>query len=256
MTVDFRKISIPVLSLMLVCSANVHSQQQTPSPLKKLTPAKLDYEIEWHLIRAGVAHVDLTENGKGWQVQLHLESAGTVSRLYRVLDNYRVQTDARLCPSSAVLDAQESKRHKVTRLTFDGNRHQVTYRSQDLVKNTTTENQLQVAPCTREILSALMALRTLGLDPGKSGAIAITDGKKFVNARVEAQAKETISVDGVKYSTVRYEAFLFDNVLYKRKGRLFIWVSEDVNHFPVQLRFQMGFPIGNVLVQLQSQPKS
>ncbi len=200
--------------------------------------------------------MELTPAGMGWQADFHIESAGTVNRLYKVLDDYRVKTDANLCPLSAVLDSQEGKRHKLTRLTFDAKRGKVAYDSEDLVKGLNTEKELSVPPCTREILSALMALRTLGLTPGKSGTVAITDGKKFANARVEAQAKEDISVDGQKYSTVRYEAFLFDNVLYKRKGRLFIWVSDDAGHFPVQLRFQLGFPIGNVLVQLQKPPKS
>lgn len=212
---------------------------------------KLDYEIEWHLIRAGVAHLTFTPAGTGWKADLHLESAGTISRLYRVMDSYQVQADAKACPANSALDAQEGKKHYITRLSFDNNRRKVVYSSQDLIKNLNTQKELDTAPCTREIVSALVALRTLNLEPGKSGTLAISDGKKFANARIEAQAKETLNVNGKQYQTLRYEAFLFDNVLYKRKGRLLIWISEDSSHFPVQLQFQMGFPVGNVLVQLQ-----
>lgn len=216
---------------------------------------KLDYEIEWHLIRAGTAHLEVQRDANSWKADLHLESAGTISRLYRVLDNYQVMTDGKTCPISSSLDAQEGKKHYITRLSFDNARHKVIYNSQDLVKNVNTQKELDVQPCTREIISALATLRTLNLEPGKSGTLAITDGKKFANARIEAQAKETISVGGKQYTTVRYEAFLFDNVIYKRKGRLLIWVSEDAEHLPVQMRFQMGFPVGNILVQLERPSK-
>ena len=236
-------------SLLLLALSSVASAQQPG--VARPVPEKLNYRIEWHLITAGVAHIDISSNGSGRKVDLHLESAGTISRLYRVLDAYHVETDAKFCPSSAVLDSQEGKRHTLNRLTFDLNRHKVAYSSQDVVKNLTTQKELEVAPCTREVMSALIGLRTLKLEPGKTGTIAITDGKKFVNARIEAQTRENVAVDGKQYSAVRYEAFLFDNVLYKRKGRLLIWISDDAEHLPVQMRFQMGFPIGNVLVELQ-----
>lgn len=213
---------------------------------------KLDYEIEWHMIRAGIAHITTVPDGAGWKTDLHLESAGTLNRLYRVVDSYHVRADAKGCPISSALDAQEGKKHYTTKLFFNNDGRKLAYESQDLVKNLTTRKELETAPCTREILSALIALRTLNLEPGKSGTVAITDGKKFVNARVEAQARETVTVDGKQHKTLRYEAFLFDNALYKRKGRLLIWISEDRQHLPVQLKFQMGFPVGNVLVQLQS----
>jgi Protein of unknown function (DUF3108) len=95
----------------------------------------------------------------------------------------------------------------------------------------------------------------MNLEPGKSGTLPVTDGKKMVNARIDAQSRENITVGGKTYRTVRYEAFLFDNVLYKRKGRLFIWFTDDADRTPVQFRFQLGFPIGTISLQLDKQEK-
>jgi hypothetical protein len=44
-------------------------------------------------------------------------------------------------------------------------------------------------------------------------------------------------------------------VLYKRKGRLFIWLTDDADRTPVQLRFQLGFPIGTISLALDKQQK-
>jgi hypothetical protein len=104
-------------------------------------------------------------------------------------------------------------------------------------------------------VGALAAIRAMNLEIGKSDTLPITDGKKIVNARIDAQAKENIAIAGKAYHCIRYEAFLFDNVLYKRKGRLYIWLTDDPDRIPVQLRFHLGFPIGTISVALDKRQK-
>jgi len=78
----------------------------------------------------------------------------------------------------------------------------------------------------------------------------------MANARIEAQAKENITVDGKQYATTRYEAFIFDNVVFRKKGSMQIWLSDDASHVPVQMRFQMGFPIGTITLELEKAEKT
>jgi hypothetical protein len=220
-------------------------------------PEKLTYRVEWRLVTAGSATVDLMRAGSdAWQTNLDIQSAGLVTRLYRVLDTYRLTSDSKFCASHSVLDAQEGKRHTITQLTFEANRRVVRYDERDLVKNSSNQKVLDIPPCTHEIVGALAALRTANVEPGKSATFPITDGKKVVNAKIEAQGKESLSLNGKTYQTIRYEAFLFDNVLYKRRGRLFVWISDDASHIPVQFKLQLGFPIGNITVELEKQQRS
>ena len=208
------------------------------------------------MINAGIATVQLShEQTKDWAVNLHLESAGLVSRLYRVLDNYKAVMTNRFCGIDVQLDALEGKRHTVTHLMFDDPQHKVEYDEHDLLKNTTAKNNLPIAPCTHEITGALADLRASAMEPGHAATIPITNGKKMAYARVEAQAKERISVNGKTYSTIRYEAFLFDNVLYKRKGTFFLWITDDPERIPVQFRIRLGFPIGAITVTLEKEEK-
>ncbi|MGI8958765.1 MAG: DUF3108 domain-containing protein [Bryobacteraceae bacterium] len=228
------------------------AQQQPPIGSRFPYPEKLSYRIEWRLVTAGTATVQLSRPSPDhWQLELDLESAGMVNRLYRVSDKYQVISDNRFCPSISVLDAQEGKRHRVTRLTFENLLHKVKYDERDLIDNATSKRFLDISPCTHDIAGALAAMRLMNVEPGHSATLPITDGKKMVNAKVDAQLRENVTVADKTYHTIRYEAFLFDDVLYKRKGRLLIWLTDDVDHIPVQFRFQLGFPIGTISLELQ-----
>ena len=219
-------------------------------------PEKLTYRVEWRMVTAGTVELQfLRPNPNNWGINLDLQSEGVVTRLYRVLDKYRVTSNSQFCASSATLDAQEGKRHNLTQLNFDNQAHKVHYEGHDLVKDIQETKELPIEPCTHEVAGALALLGKLNLAPGKSIALPVTNGKKMVSARVEAQARESVVVDGKTYQTVRYEAFLFDNVLYKRKGRLFLWISDDPDRTPVQFRIQLGFPVGTISLQLQKQQK-
>jgi hypothetical protein len=216
-------------------------------------PEKLTYRIEWRMVTAGNAVIDLSRDGPDWQTNLRLESAGFVSRFLRVLDTYRAVSSENFCGISSSLEAQEGKHHKATTMQFESSRHKLSYSEQDFVKNTSDKREIDITPCTHEILGALQSLRQLRVEPGKTLTFPITNGKKVVNARVEARDAEKITVNDKSYSAIRYEAFVFDNVLYRRKGRLFVWMTDDSERLPVQLQFQMGFPIGNITLQLEKQ---
>ena len=217
----------------------------------------LTYRIQWHGVLAGTAVVDVKRGGtnRDWQTDVNVESTGLVSRLYRVQDKYSVKSTDLFCPSLVQMDAQEGKKHTFTRLTFDNAAHSVDYYEHDILKNSDKRKTISTVACTHEVVGALSALGQLDLPAGKSSQIAVTDGKKMAQARIDAQGKETVVIDNRHYDAVRYEAFLFDNVLYKRRGRLFVWVSDEPDRTPVQVRIELGFPVGDIYLQLDKQQK-
>lgn len=249
-----RVVSALILTAALLSNSALAEAAQSNTVFP--CPEKLTYRIEWRLVTAGTATIQETRGaGHGWDLNLNLQSAGLVSRLYKVLDTYKATTGDRFCGSSAVLDAQEGKKHTVTRLNFNDAQKKVEYNERDLIKNTSTKKEVATPPCTREIMGALAAIRLAPPELGKPLSMPITDGKKLAFVKVDAQAKETLNINGKSYSTIRYEAFLFDNVLYKRKGRLFVWMTDDAGHLPVQLQVHLGFPVGNITIQLEKDEK-
>ena len=210
----------------------------------------LSYNIEWRFIHAGNARLTWSPAGDGFNARLHLESAGMVSSIYKVDDDYTSVSDRGLCAVSLSLQANEGSRRHDTAVTFDAARRKASYRDRDLVKNVTVTHETDIQPCTQDIFGALFALRRQRLEPGRSTEIPLSDGKKAILAKVEAQERETLKVGSTTYKTVRYEAFLFNNVLFRRRGRLFVWMTDDDRRLPVQIRIHMPFYIGTVTLQL------
>jgi hypothetical protein len=53
------------------------------------------------------------------------------------------------------------------------------------------------------------------------------------------------------FKTVRYEIFLFNNVLYRRNAHLNVWLTDDRRRLPVQIRVRMPITIGTITLSLE-----
>jgi hypothetical protein len=229
-----------------------------PAELPKLPPREtLRYDIEWRLINAGRATLEWAPRESeeaGWQIKMHIESAGLVSKLYRVDDRYTSILDPQLCAISSHLIAHEGRRHRETNIKFNPEAGKAHYLETDLVKKAVlNDKEIDVPACVHDVLGSLYYLRTMDLDPGQSTEIAITDGKKSVSAKVEAQAREDIKIRKQTYKTIRYQAYLFNNVLYRRSAKLYVWLTDDELRLPVQIRVRMQFTIGTITLQLKKE---
>src|SRR5579863_9365039 len=219
----------------------------------------LDYQIEWRLIPAGSAKLTWTAvprpSAAANELRLHVESAGLVSRLYRVDDDYTAALGQNLCAQNSFIAAHEGARNKETRVTYDPQAHKAFYLEKDLNGNATISHEVEIPPCVHDVLGAMMLLRTLRLEPGKTVQIPISDGKKFVQVKIEAQRREDLTTPMGVRKTIRYEVFLFDNVLFRRSGHMHIWLTDDNSRLPVQLQVRLHFTIGTITFKLEKEEK-
>jgi len=175
-----------------------------------------------------------------------------VSKLFKVEDNYVANLGAGLCGQSVQLTSQEGSRARETKITFDYPNHRADYLERDRVKNTVLlARETDIPQCVHEIAGALYFLRTLNLDPGQSALLPLTDGKKSVVAKVEAQQREDIKTAAGAFKTIRYEAYVFNNVLYRRPAHLYVWLTDDARRLPVQIRVRMQLTIGTITLELE-----
>jgi hypothetical protein len=244
---------------LAVCLALAASQAGQPQqtigaepPLRFPYAEGLEYRVGWRMVTAGDAKLRLTQTANnGWQLNLDLASAGFVNQLYHVLDAYKLSTNEKFCALSTSLDAQEGKHHSITTMAFDSEKHKVVATTKDLATNATKKTEIDIPTCTYDIAGALMTLRASQLQPGMKFDLPVTDGKKLANVKVEGLGKEKLTIKGTSYNTIRYETFVFDNVLYRRRGRLLIWITDDARRVPVQMRFLFGFPLGDITLELE-----
>ena len=212
------------------------------------------YNIEWRLFNAGKAKVQWLQQRSGYQVNLHVESTGFVSKLFRVEDSYSANLNPAGCTESVQMTTHEGNRERETRIAFDAAAKRASYLERDLVKNAViAQHEIDIPPCVHDVVSGLFLMRTLNLEPGQSTTLAVSDGKKSVNARMEAQTREDIKTTTGIFHTVRYEIYLFDNILYRRSAHLNVWLTDDRRRLPVQIRVRMTFTIGTITLQLEKQ---
>jgi len=219
----------------------------------------LNYQVEWRLITAGSAKitwtaVPRTATGPN-ELRMHLESTGLVSRLFHVDDDYTSALGQNLCAQNLFIMAHEGTRNKETRVTYDAQTRKALYLEKDLIRNVTVQHDVDIPACVHDVLGGLVLLRTLRLEPGKTAQIPVSDGKKFVQVKVESERREELSTPMGPRKTIRYEVFLFDNVLYKRSGHLHIWLTDDAERLPVQLQIRLQFTIGTITLKLEKDEK-
>lgn len=219
---------------------------------------RLTYDIEWRLIHAGTVVVDAQKSSG----RVKLESAGLVSTLYKIDDAYGVTYDVSeknaepFCATSTTLDSQEGKRHHETRVTFDRTRNRAAFLERDVQRNAVLHSSEVATPnCVHDVLGALISLRGLGLKPGQSAQMPVSDGRRAASVKVEAQEREEIKTSTTTYKTIRCETFLMNGVVYSRKGRVFVWLTDDARRLPVQIQMRMSFPVGTVTLHLAKEEK-
>lgn len=262
-----------ILSTLLIAAlftgAPVTGQQQQafqqPAAVAihpEIIPAheSLEYAVEWRLIPAGTARLTWNaaahETGGAGELRLHMESVGLVSRLFRVDDDYTATLGENLCAENSFLSAHEGSRNRETRVTYSAQTRKAEYTEKDLTKNQTTVHEVDIPPCVHDVLGALLVLRTISVEPGNTVRIPVSDGKKFVQVKIESQRREEIGTPMGMRRTIRYEVFVFDNVLYKRSGHLHIWLTDDSRRLPVQVQARLQFTIGTITLKLQKEEKS
>ncbi|HXE64595.1 MAG TPA: DUF3108 domain-containing protein [Bryobacteraceae bacterium] len=228
---------------------------QAPAP--QSAPAQrahetFDYSVEWRLITAGRAHLEWNGTAAdAGDVKLQIRSTGIVSRLYPVDDEYSATLSPGFCAQGSFISAQEGSRHKETRVTYDAQAHKASFLEKDLTKNTTTAQEVTIPSCVHDLIGGLIALRYMRVEPGKTAQIPVSDGKKFVMAKVEARRREVLKSSLGPVNAILYEIYLFDNVLFRRSGHLYVWITDDDRRLPIQLQVRLQFAIGTITFKME-----
>jgi hypothetical protein len=243
-------MALKPLLVLLVCAPLAYPQISN-------LPAKetLYYTIDWRLFTAGKAKLEFTAASvprPEAQIRLHMESVGFVSKLFKVEDDYNSTLNAGLCAQTSHMTAQEGSRQRETRITFDGEARRASYLERDLAKNSVVlQQETDIPPCVHDVVGGLFLIRTLNLELGQTAQVPVSDGKKSVLAKVEAQQREDVKTPEGTFKTIRYEVYLFNGALYKRPAHLNVWLTDDRRKLPVEIRVRMQFTIGTINLLLE-----
>jgi hypothetical protein len=238
-----RALAAALIGTGCMAGGTLRAQAQAPSS------EILHYSAEWRFVHAG--EIELQTAGLR-QTHMKLVSAGLVSRLFRVQDDYTVARDELGCSQTLDFQVREGRRSRDIHSTFDKDQRKATYLERDVAHGTiVTQKESDIPGCVMDATGGLNALRARHPAPGTTWDVPISDGKKTANIHVEAQDKETIRTPLGQFPSTRYEAFMFSGAFYGRKGRLFVWITDDERRLPIQLKIQLPFYVGTITLQLE-----
>jgi hypothetical protein len=225
-----------------------------PPPLRDLgqkalkVPEKLLFDVIWggwsfRWIHAGRATLELlpTDQPTEWKIQSLAWCNKFFQSIYPVRDTVTSVIDSRgIYPIRFDKRLHEGSYHANISARYDQARH--TLRTQDTV--------MTIEPFTHDVLSAFYFIRTQKIRPGDTLDLAAVSGKKKYNLKVLCHGRETIKVPAGEFRTLIVEPVLKGDGLFKAKGKLTIWVTDDESHTPVKM--QSKIPVGSIKAELVS----
>ena len=166
-------------------------------------------------------------------------SSSAINLFFRVRDRVESIVDrAGLFPWKFEKHLREGKFRRDRVTLFDP------YQDLAFIKKDTVETP----PYVQDILSSFYFVRTLPLEVGKYYDIDNISDKKIYPLRVLVHKKEQIRVPAGRFDCIVVEPVLRGEGLFNQKGRLTIWLTDDVLKIPVMMKSEVF--IGTVDVKL------
>jgi hypothetical protein len=237
---------IMVLAEAFAASSPADTSSLRPLPTPFLPGEKLVYSVEYGFISAGdaslsVAGIDTVRGIPCYHVQSRALSNPTFSTFFKVEDRVDSYIDMyRLTSLKLEKHLREGKYRKDIEVEFDPEKPLAYYAEGDT---------LETYPDTQDVLSSLYHLRTRELKVGKTIVIPHHDNRKNSPLEVKVLRKEKVSVPAGKFTCFVIEPFLKDVGIFKAKGKILIWITDDERRMPVLVKASVL--IGTVNAKLQ-----
>ena len=110
------------------------------------------------------------------------------------------------------------------------------------------EFEIPIPPYVLDILAAFYYVRTQDLEVGMPVYMINHDNKKVYRLKVLVQKRETIKVKAGTFRCLVVEPRLRGEAIFKQKGRLWVWLSDDQYKIPVMMKSKVF--IGSITTEL------
>ncbi len=233
---------VPSFLLGVVLLTSTLASAIEPLPFKP--GERFVYDISWsHFLTAGEGSLAVTDERKAengdplYQIELTGKTVGFVDSLYNVHDVTRALFDVtRRLSVSSLITIRENDYHKVKSIRFDRERSVVVYKVDD-----DPEEEFEVGPNTQGPISALYVVRTMRdrMKPGAKITVPLFDDREKYELVVHVLRKETLDLPFGMVPTLVIQADLKTEALFRHKGKMTVWFSDDEVMAPVQLRTEV-----------------
>ena len=211
-----------------------------------------EYKVKFSIFPVGEASVDvapqisMVNNRPCYQVNVFGRTTG-LTDLFHVRNMYRsfVDTSA-ILPQKFFMSVQENKYKKQTTIVFDQVKN--TARSEDDDRKGT----FKMPDNVHDVISSYYFLRTVDfskMDVGDVFATKMFFDEQLYDVRVKYGGKAQIKTKFGKINVLKLTPMLPDNKLFDGKDAIQIWVSDDKNRVPIEIKVE--FSVGSATMLLR-----
>jgi len=207
---------------------------------------KLTFIIRYGIIRAGSSTMSIPEiiNRNGYEcfkIETEARSSSFFSAFFKVRDRVVSYMDKDgLFTWGFEKHLREGK--------FRADRY-VEYDQVNGWAVTNKKDSLQIPPCVQDILTTFYYIRTQNLDVGKSLFLDNHADNKLYPLEVKVHKKERLKVKAGTFDCLVVEPILRASGIFKSKGRLLVWLTDDERKIPVQMKSKIL--IGYITAELK-----
>ena len=206
------------------------------------------YSGEWRIFNAGTATLRMEQAGRENRVIGTALATGTVALLFRVQDRYESFFDpASFCSHNTSRHIEEGLRRVDTNITFDYQRGKAIFDQKNIRKKESKHLEHEISSCVTDMISGIYYVASLPLLPGGMYTFPLNDGGETLNVTVRVEARERVKTPAGTFDAIRVQPESASGLL--KKGKLWIWYSDDSARVPVQARARMSW--GTLTLTLQ-----
>lgn len=142
---------------------------------------------------------------------------------------------------------REGSYHVDIEIDYDQEKHTAKYFRKRKGKKDKSK-EIKTPPNVIDALSALFYVRIQDLKVGQEILIPATDNTKIYNIKVIVHKKETIKIEAGKFRCFVVEPIMADGGVFKKDGKVKIWLTDDDKKMPVKMETKLFF--GSIVAEL------
>jgi len=203
------------------------------------------FSIDWNGLNGGnslmqVQNIQRLEGHRVYRIVTKAESNSFVSKFYKVRDRAESYIDAEsLYTRRFVKHLREGGYKKDLDVRFDQETRKAAYDD---------GASMDVPARVHDVLSAFYYVRTQPLPNGATLLLPTHDNKKSYDMEVKVHRRERVQVPAGTFDCVVVEPMLKSEGVFKSKGSILVWLSDDERRIPVLVRSKV--PVGSISVSL------
>jgi uncharacterized protein DUF3108 len=233
---------LPACLLVLVASAGAVEKEHPFAKGECLT-----YIVKWEFVTGGTASMNISRdstNPSCLRIEAQARSTGIVDLFFEVRDTFRSVVDAQtLLPSRFDRRQHEGSYHRDSTYIFDQKRQ--------LVRS--NGNVIPTGGPVYDMLSIVYRVRTLPLVVGQSVSAEVYEGGKVYPTEVKVLRRERVKIRAGTFDCLVTEPVLRSEALFKQKGKIWIWFTDDTLRIPVLMKSAVA--VGEISTELISMPE-